>query len=189
MAQEELALERKLQREQEIYNMGSQNVENLLMTVVNGTASIEDAFKTMLANIIAEIYNQYVAKGAADVAGNFLVSLFSANGNAFGVGGVKMFAKGGVVDSPTAFKYSGGLGVMGEAGPEAILPLKRNSQGKLGVEVSGNSQSVVVNNHWYISANGDAAVKAIIQAETPRIVETSKLAVADASRRNRKGFK
>ena len=159
------------------------------MTIVSGTSSIEDAFKGMLANIISEIYQQYVAKGAADWAGNAIVSLFSANGNAFGSGGVKMFANGGVVDSPTLFNYSGGTGVMGEAGPEAILPLKRNSQGKLGVEVSGNSQSVVVNNHWYISANGDAAVKAIIQAETPRIVETTKLAVADANRRNRKGFK
>lgn len=188
MAQEELALERKLQREQEIYELGSQNVENLLMTVVNGTSSIEDAFKSMLANIISEIYNQYVAKGAADVAGNFLVSLFSAKGNAFGTGGVKMFANGGVVDSPTLFNYSGGTGMMGEAGPEAIMPLKRNSQGKLGVEVSGSSQSVVVNNNWHIAANGDAAVKAIIQSETPKIIEKTKLAVVDANRRNRRGF-
>ena len=188
MANEELALERKLQREQEIYELGSQNVENLLMTVVNGTSSIEDAFKSMLANIISEIYNQYVAKGAADVAGNFLVSLFSAKGNAFGTGGVKMFANGGVVDSPTLFNYSGGTGMMGEAGPEAIMPLKRNSQGKLGVEVSGSSQSVVVNNNWHIAANGDAAVKAIIQSETPKIIEKTKLAVVDANRRNRRGF-
>lgn len=188
MANEELALERRLQRGQELYDLGSQNVENLLMTIVSGTSSIEDAFKGMLANIISEVYQNYVAKGAADWAGN-LLSGFFANGAAFGTGGVKMFASGGVVDSPTLFNYSGGTGMMGEAGPEAILPLKRNSQGKLGVEVSGNSQSVVVNNHWYISANGDAAVKAIIQAETPRIVETTKLAVADANRRNRKGFK
>lgn len=188
MANEELALERKLQREQEIYELGSQNVENLLMTVVNGTSSIEDAFKSMLANIISEIYNQYVAKGAADVAGNFLVSLFSAKGNAFGTGGVKMFANGGVVDSPTLFNYSGGTGMMGEAGPEAIMPLKRNSQGRLGVEVSGSSQSVVVNNNWHIAANGDAAVKAIIQSEAPKIIEKTKLAVADANRRNRRGF-
>ena len=159
------------------------------MTIVDGTSSIEDAFKAMLASIIREIYQNYVAKGAADVAGNFLVSLFSAKGNAFGSGGVKMFANGGVVDSPTLFGYGGGkTGMMGEAGPEAILPLKRNSQGRLGVEVSSGGQSVVVNNNWHIAANGDAAVKAIIQAETPRIVERTKLAVADANRRNRKGF-
>ena len=162
MAQEELALERKLQRERELYDIGSQNVENLLMTIVNGTSSIEDA-KAMLANIISEIYNQYVAKGAADVAGNFLVSLFSANGNAFGPSGVKMFAKGGVVDSPTMFNYSGGTGMMGEAGPEAIMPLKRNSQGKLGVQVSGGSSgNVTIQQHFNISANGDESVRTII---------------------------
>ena len=188
MAQEELALERKLEREQQIYELGRSSFENFLMTVVDGTSSIEDAFKAMLANIIREVYQQYVAKGAADVAGNFLVSLFSAKGNAFGSGGVKMFANGGVVDSPTLFNYSGGTGMMGEAGPEAIMPLKRNSQGKLGVQVSGGGQSVVVNNHWYISANGDAAVKAIIQSEAPKIIEKTKLAVADANRRNRRGF-
>ena len=190
MAQEELALERKLQREQEIYNMGSQNVENLLMTIVSGTSSIENAFKSMLANIITEIYQQQVAKGAADWAGNAIVSLFSAKGNAFGTGGVKMFANGGVVDSPTLFNYSGGTGMMGEAGPEAIMPLKRNSQGRLGVEVSGGGTSTVhVTNVFQMSANGDAAVKAIIQGEMPRIAETTKRAVIDANRRSQKGFR
>lgn len=189
MAQEELALERKLQREQEIYDLGSQNVENLLMTIVDGTSSIEDAFKTMLANIISEIYNQYVAKGAADVAGNFLVSLFSANGNAFGVGGVKMFAKGGVVDSPTMFNYSGGTGMMGEAGPEAIMPLKRNSQGKLGVEVSGGSSgNVSIQQHFNISANGDESVRSIIRQEMPNIANAAKAAVIAGKRRNERGL-
>lgn len=191
MAREELALERKLQREQEIYNLGKNSVENLLMTVVQGTASIEDAFKVMLSNIIMEIYKNFVAEGAADIAGNALVSLLSAKGNAFGTGGVKMFANGGVVNSPTLFGYGGGkTGMMGEAGPEAIMPLKRNSQGRLGVEVSGGGTSTVhVTNVFQMSANGDAAVKAIIQGEMPRIAETTKRAVIDANRRSQKGFR
>ena len=189
MAQEELALERKLQRERELYDIGSQNVENLLMSIVNGTSSIEDAFRTMLANIIAEIYQQYVAKGAADVAGNFLVSLFSAKGNAFGAGGVKMFAKGGVVDSPTLFNYSGGTGMMGEAGPEAIMPLKRNSQGKLGVQVSGGSSgSISVQQNFHISANGDESVRTIIRQEMPNIANAAKAAVIEGKRRNERGL-
>ena len=189
MANEELALERKLQREQEIYELGSQNVENLLMTIVDGTSSIEDAFKAMLASIIREIYQNYVAKGAADVAGNFLVSLFSAKGNAFGTGGVKMFANGGVVDSPTLFNYSGGTGMMGEAGPEAIMPLKRNSQGKLGVQVSGGSSgNVSIQQHFYISANGDESVRTIIRQEMPNIANAAKAAVIEGKRRNEKGL-
>lgn len=191
MAREELALERKLQREQEIYNLGKNSVESLLMTVVDGTSSIEDAFKNMLRNILLEVYQQYVAKGAADMAGNALVSLFSANGNAFGAGGVKMFAKGGVVGSPTLFGYGGNkTGMMGEAGPEAIMPLKRNAQGRLGVEVSGGGGSQVnVYHNFNIAANGDDSVNRIIQSHIPRITEASKRAVIDANRRSQKGFR
>ena len=62
----------------------------------------------------------------------------SANGNAFGANGIVPYRKGGVVDSPTMFKYGGSkLGIMGEAGPEAIMPLKRGKSGKLGVEMHG----------------------------------------------------
>mgnify|MGYP003514823890 CR=1 FL=1 len=189
MANEELALERKLEREQELYELGSQNVENLLMAIVDGTSSIEDAFKAMLANIIREVYQNSVAKGAADWAGNALVSLFSANGNAFGTGGVKMFASGGVVDSPTLFNYSGGTGMMGEAGPEAIMPLKRNSQGKLGVQVSGGSSgNVSIQQHFYISANGDESVRSIIRQEMPNIANAAKVAVIEGKRRNERGL-
>lgn len=62
-------------------------------------------------------------------------------------GGVQMFAKGGaftnsVLSRPTAFDMAGGgMGVMGEAGPEAIMPLARGSDGSLGVQMVGGSGS------------------------------------------------
>lgn len=59
--------------------------------------------------------------------------------------GVQFFAKGGVVDSPTMFGHKTGLGVMGEAGPEAILPLKRGSDGNLGVAAGAGGSNVVIN--------------------------------------------
>lgn len=67
-------------------------------------------------------------------------------------GGLQPFASGGVVNSPTFFKFASGggfkNGLMGEAGPEAILPLKRGSDGKLGVTMNGSGGSnVVVNVH------------------------------------------
>lgn len=67
-------------------------------------------------------------------------------------GGVQPFASGGVVNSPTFFKFASGggfkNGLMGEAGPEAILPLKRGSDGKLGVSMNGTGgNNVVVNVH------------------------------------------
>ena len=54
------------------------------------------------------------------------------------------FAKGGVVSSPTTFPMRGGTGLMGEAGPEAIMPLTRGADGKLGVRSDGGAQAVNV---------------------------------------------
>jgi len=67
----------------------------------------------------------------------------NANGNAFSNGNIVPFANGGVVNSPTVFPFAKGIGLMGEAGPEAIMPLKRGPDGKLGVE--GGGSNVVVN--------------------------------------------
>ena len=64
-------------------------------------------------------------------------------------GNVQAFASGGVVNSPTPFKFASGgsfkSGVMGEAGPEAIMPLKRGADGKLGVTLNGGGSSGGVN--------------------------------------------
>lgn len=64
-----------------------------------------------------------------------------AKGGAF-AGGIKAFAGGGLVSHPTLFKFAGGTGLMGEAGPEAIMPLRRDSSGRLGVAVSGSAGGV-----------------------------------------------
>lgn len=65
-----------------------------------------------------------------------------ATGGAFNSGGAMGFAKGGeftnkTFNKPTPFKFGGSLGVMGEAGPEAVMPLKRGPDGSLGVESHG----------------------------------------------------
>ncbi len=60
-----------------------------------------------------------------------------ANGAGFSQGRVMPFANGGVVAGPTTFPMRGGTGLMGEAGPEAIMPLTRGANGRLGVEMNG----------------------------------------------------
>lgn len=108
------------------------------------TSILEDVGRAILrANITKPLID---AVSAFDFKGAFKSFLPSADGNAFGTSGLIPFASGGVVDSPTFFKFAQGAGVMGEAGLEAILPLKRGAGGKLGVSADGvGGGGVVVN--------------------------------------------
>lgn len=72
-------------------------------------------------------------------------TVMAANGNVFSGGNVIPFASGGVVTRPTVFPMANGTGLMGEAGPEAIMPLKRGPDGKLGVAAGGSGGGTVVN--------------------------------------------
>jgi lambda family phage tail tape measure protein len=67
----------------------------------------------------------------------------SALGNIFSGGQAMAFANGGVYDRPTIFPMARGMGLMGEAGPEAVMPLKRTKSGKLGVAMEGGGSNVV----------------------------------------------
>ena len=60
-----------------------------------------------------------------------------AQGAPFSQGRVMPFAKGGVLSGPVTFPMRGGTGMMGEAGPEAIMPLMRGAGGRLGVQAQG----------------------------------------------------
>ena len=68
---------------------------------------------------------------------------YSANGNVFAQNGIGPYAKGGIVDRPMMFPFAKGIGLMGEAGPEAIMPLKRGADGKLGVAGGGGGGTTV----------------------------------------------
>lgn len=67
-----------------------------------------------------------------------------AKGAPFTQGRVMPFARGGIVSGPTTFPMRGGTGLMGEAGPEAIMPLARGPDGKLGVRGGGDARPVTV---------------------------------------------
>jgi len=86
----------------------------------------------------------------ASQGGGFFSNLkMNALGNAYAANGIVPFAMGGIVNKPTLFKFANGgagrLGLMGEAGPEAIMPLRRLPNGRLGVEQAGGGAPVTVN--------------------------------------------
>lgn len=106
---------------------------------------LSDALKQVAQSMMANVYNTAMRPVQGAVGGLLaegVNALFGAaapfaKGGAFSQGRVMPFAKGGVVASPVHFPMRGGRGLMGEAGPEAILPLARGADGRLGVQAGG----------------------------------------------------
>jgi hypothetical protein len=174
-----------------------------LKSIVNGTKTASEAFRDMALNIIQQIMDILIwqpliqsltssisgaltpasAGGSATgMFGNIVSSIFGfQKGGAFSAGNVIPFANGGIVGSPTMFGMSGGrTGLMGEAGPEAIMPLKRGPDGKLGVEGGGN---VTVNQTFNFAANGDDSVKKIIAEAAPKIAKMTEAQIINSRQR------
>lgn len=102
------------------------------------------------------------------------------------------FANGGVFDRPVSFRSGGTQGVLGEAGPEAIMPLKRGSDGRLGVAAASGSGGGVTN--VTINVAGDATEKTVAEMRrvareeftrgAPGVVRESVAAVRNENTRN-----
>ncbi len=153
------------------------------ISMVEGTESVKDAFKSMARAIIKELYQILVVQQMVNAA-KAAMGIPFANGGVFSGGSqVQAYADGGVVGSPTTFPMSGGkTGLMGEAGPEAIMPLKRGANGKLGVQMEGGGATTVVQN-FNFSANGDDSVKRIIAQAAPKIAQMTKSEIINDRRR------
>ncbi|EDG1523272.1 phage tail tape measure protein [Salmonella enterica subsp. enterica serovar Senftenberg] len=89
----------------------------------------------------------------------------NAKGGAYASASLSAYSNS-IVSSPTYFAFAKGAGLMGEAGPEAIMPLTRSADGSLGVRVvgsqspaAGNGITQHITQHFTISGNGDAALK------------------------------
>ena len=105
-------------------------------------------FKNLANSIISDMARIAIQQTITKPFTNFVEGLFTKNadGNAFVDGKVQKYAYGGVVNKPTIFPMANGMGLMGEAGAEAILPLRRGSNGKLGVQsTGGGSTNIVIN--------------------------------------------
>lgn len=118
-------------------------------SVVKGT-TLKQTIRSLAMELSSSALKASI-KPLSGLFGNALSNLMSGIGGAAGgqpafpaIGNITPFAKGGVISAPTFFPMSGGAGLMGEAGGEAILPLARDASGVLGVKSSGGQQSVSV---------------------------------------------
>jgi hypothetical protein len=143
-------------------------IENSLMAIIDKSKSVGESFREMARTILLEAGRLLLVRpllntlfsfigGSGNIgAGLAAGAMANANGNVFIGGNVIPFARGGVVNSPTYFPMSrGNVGLMGEAGPEAIMPLRRGPNGQLGVVArSAPVQVEVVGGDLVLSDDG-----------------------------------
>ena len=192
---EQEALREADEQTQSIADTLQSSMSDAFMSMVDGTKSFKDAMKDMARAVIKQLYDVLVVQqlvgsfNATTGKGSGIVGAImgakQADGGAWQGGSqINAYANGGVVGGPTYFPMSGGkTGLMGEAGPEAIMPLKRGANGKLGVQMEGGGQNVVVNQSFNFSANGDDSVKKIIAQAAPQIANMTKKSIMDDRRR------
>ena len=147
---------------------------------MNGKASFSDFAKSIAADLLRIQVRSLITGPAASWLGSLLSftggASGNASGNAFSRGYVLRFADGGVFDKPTYFRMANGIGLMGEAGPEAVMPLARGPDGKLGVKAAATAGgiSVPLSISFSLPFNDKKLVSALrseIEGKLPGMVE------------------
>jgi lambda family phage tail tape measure protein len=132
---------------------GQKLVSGLADAVIHGR-KLSDVFRSM----------------ALSLANQALSAALKPLGNLIS-GSITPFASGGIVNSPVMFPLRGGTGLMGEAGPEAIMPLQRGADGKLGVRMGGQASTNVTVNISTPDIQGFRQSQSQVAAMVTRAVE------------------
>lgn len=146
--------------------------------VVEGD-SLSESLRRLATSLVNTAFNDAV-RPVTDQVGGLLSQgvgallgglLPFASGGGFTQGRVMPFANGGVVSGPVAFPMRGGRsGLMGEAGPEAIMPLARGPDGRLGVRAQGGGAVSVVMNVTTPDVEGFRRSQGQIAAQLGRVI-------------------
>ncbi len=116
-------------------------ISGAFRTAVTSGRAFDDVLKELalrMASVAFDAATRPIANAIGGALGGF-ASAFAPRG------ATELFARGGVVGGPTLFPLPRGLGLAGEAGAEAILPLQRGADGRLGVAGGGGGGTMVVN--------------------------------------------
>ena len=141
---------------------------------------LSDALSTVARSMLNTTYNAAMKPVSDHVGGLISQGVGSlvqgilpfADGAPFSQGRVMPFAQGGIVSTATGFGMRGGVGLMGEAGPEAIMPLARGPDGKLGVKGGASGGTTVVMNITTPDVQGFQRSQSQIAAQLSRALNT-----------------
>lgn len=125
-------------------SFGNRLVNGFATALIHGK-NLSDVMRGMMLSL-SQTALSAALKPLGNLVGDLIGKLFAnADGNVLQGGRVLPFADGGIVNSPMIFPMQGGTGLMGEAGPEAIMPLARGADGRLGVKGGGSTTNVTIN--------------------------------------------
>jgi lambda family phage tail tape measure protein len=153
------ALEEAKTNQEDFFDSLNSNLESVISGIVSGNKTLAESFADLYLGIADQLFRVLALQhmlnatsgifsmipGLSSVAqtgiigGGAVVDTFSKGGV------VERYASGGIVSQSTAFPMTNGIGLMGEAGAEAILPLSRDSKGNLGVKSESSPVSIVFN--------------------------------------------
>ena len=119
--------------------------DQLVNFVTTGKLNFADLANSIIQDIARIVIQQAIIAPLVGGVGKLFKFPGFANGGVFAQNGIQKFARGGIVDRPTMFPFANGTGLMGEAGPEAIMPLRRGRDGRLGVAAGGGGGGINVN--------------------------------------------
>ncbi len=138
------AMQRDMKRLQGLSKSFSRTMADSFAGAILGGRKFSSVLRSLgmsLARMTLSAAMRPVFSGLAGALGGLLGS---ARGNVFSAGRLRAFANGGVGGGPMVFPMRSGAGLMGEAGPEAIMPLARGPDGKLGVRAAQGGPAVHV---------------------------------------------
>lgn len=158
-----------------VLNGFSSQLTNVL---VDGEANFKDFTKSILKMLTDILLKMSLVKGIEAMGFGFGAPVANANGGVYNSTSLSAYS-GQIVYKPTMFAFAKGAGLMGEAGPEGIFPLRRGADGKLGVIAKMPNQGGGVTQHYHITIQNDGSNGQIGPEALKKVYEISKRGAQD----------
>lgn len=150
----------------------------LTNVLVDGEANFKDFTKSILKMLTDIFIKMSLVKGIEAMGFGFGAPVANANGGVYNSTSLSAYS-GQIVYKPTMFAFAKGAGLMGEAGPEGIFPLRRGADGKLGVIAKMPNQGGGVTQHYHITIQNDGSNGQIGPEALKKVYEISKRGAQD----------
>ncbi|WP_240297210.1 phage tail tape measure protein [Proteus mirabilis] len=150
----------------------------LTNVLFEGEANFKDFTKSILKMLTDILIKMSLVKGIEAMGFGFGAPVANDNGGVYNSASLSAYS-GQIVHKPTMFAFAKGAGLMGEAGPEGIFPLRRGADGKLGVIAKMPNQGGGVTQHYHITIQNDGSNGQIGPEALKKVYEISKRGAQD----------